>query len=279
MPPKRKKKEKSKKLLPFSWYGGKFVHLNWLLPLLPKCYHYCEPFGGSGAVLLNRKPSPIETYNDLDGEIVNFFKILRNDTHKLIELLELTPFSREEFIIACKCDINLSNLERARRFFVKARQVRGGFVQKASAGLWAYKINRSSNNISGTISAIITSIKGLPFVIDRLLKVQIENKPAIDILKRYDSKNTLFYCDPPYIHSTRGDSKVYKYEMTNNEHVLLADTLNNIIGMVAISGYNCDLMKKLYPKPKWYSIYKNTVTRTTGKRSVETLWVNYKLEK
>ncbi|MGH7226409.1 MAG: DNA adenine methylase, partial [Gemmataceae bacterium] len=70
------------KLIPFGWYGGKFSHLAWLLPLLPKCHHYCEPFAGSAAVLLNRPPSPIETYNDLDGEVVNFFRVLREAKDK-----------------------------------------------------------------------------------------------------------------------------------------------------------------------------------------------------
>src|SRR4051794_35804563 len=89
------------KLIPFGWYGGKFSHLAWLLPLLPKCHHYCEPFAGSGAVLLNRPPSPVETYNDLDGEVVNFFRVLRDEKGKLVEAIGLTPFSREEFATAC----------------------------------------------------------------------------------------------------------------------------------------------------------------------------------
>ncbi len=70
--------QRRKKLILFAWYGGKFSHLDWLLPLLPSCHHYCEPFAGSAAVLLNRPPSPIETYNDLDGEVVNFFRVLRD---------------------------------------------------------------------------------------------------------------------------------------------------------------------------------------------------------
>lgn len=84
-----------KKLIAFGWYGGKFNHLNWLLPLLPKTQHYCEPYGGSAAVLLNRKPSSVETYNDIDGEVVNFFNVLRNEPEKLIKAIGLTPFSRE----------------------------------------------------------------------------------------------------------------------------------------------------------------------------------------
>jgi hypothetical protein len=87
-----------KKLIPFGWYGGKFSHLDWLLPLLPPCHHYCEPFAGSGAVLLNRDPSPVETFNDLDGEVVNFFRVLREDKERLVESIGLTPFAREEVL-------------------------------------------------------------------------------------------------------------------------------------------------------------------------------------
>jgi DNA adenine methylase len=79
----------------FGWYGGKYSHLEWLLPLLPQCHHYCEPFAGSGAVLLNRAASPVETYNDLDGEVVNFFRVLREQSDELIRSIGLTPFSRE----------------------------------------------------------------------------------------------------------------------------------------------------------------------------------------
>lgn len=90
----------SGKRISFGWYGGKFSHLNWLLPLLPPCHHYCEPFGGSAAVLLNRAPSPIETYNDLDSEVVNFFRVLRDQKEALIQTIGLTPFSRQEFLLA-----------------------------------------------------------------------------------------------------------------------------------------------------------------------------------
>ncbi len=86
-----------KKLILFGYYGGKYSHLDWLLPLLPKCHHYCEPFAGSGAVLINREPSPVETYNDLDGEVVNFFKACREHSEALTKAIALTPFSREEF--------------------------------------------------------------------------------------------------------------------------------------------------------------------------------------
>ena len=109
----------SKKKIAFGWYGGKYSHLDWLLPLLPETQHYCEPFGGSAAVLVNRPPSPIETYNDIDGELVNFFRVLRENKEKLLEAIGLTPFSREEFELAITPpDDNLDEIERASRFVV-----------------------------------------------------------------------------------------------------------------------------------------------------------------
>jgi DNA adenine methylase len=267
---------KSKKLIPFGWYGGKFSHLDWLLPLLPSCHHYCEPFGGSAAILLNRAPSPVETYNDLDGEVANFFRVLRDSKEQLIEAIGLTPFSREEFAIACEIDPEVSALERARRFFVRARQVRTGLAQKASLGRWANCKNTSRAGMSGAVSRWLGSVDDLPDIAERLLRVQIENRPATDVIQLYDSSNTLFYCDPPYVHLTRGDNNSYGYEMTDNDHRELAKVLNSVIGRVAISNYQCKLMDELYPAPKWTKTVapEKTIHSTKDKRT-EALWTNY----
>ncbi len=266
----------SKKVIAFGWYGGKFSHLDWLLPLLPPCHHYCEPFGGSAAILLNRAPSPVETYNDLDGEVVNFFRVLREHKDKLIEAIGLTPFSREEFAKACQLDPNLSDFERARRFYVRARQVRTGLAQTATIGRWANCKNTTRNGMSGVISRWLGGIEDLAFIAERLLRVQIENRPAIDVIQLYDSRETLFYCDPPYIHGTRGDTKSYGYEMSDDEHRRLAKVLNSAKGLVAISNYQCDLMDELYPAPKWkkHRSPLRTIHSTKDKRQ-EVLWVNY----
>jgi DNA adenine methylase len=267
-----------KKLIAFGWYGGKFSHLDWLLPLLPETNHYCEPFAGSGAVLFNKNPSPVETYNDLDGEVVNFFKVLREHKNELLEQIALTPFSREEFALSCEIDNEVSNIERARRFYVRARQVRTGLAQTASIGRWANCKNTSRSGMSGVISRYIGGIEKLEFIAERLLRVQIENRPAIDIIKLYDSDTTLFYCDPPYIHSTRGDSKAYGYEMTDKQHSELAAVLNQVEGKVAISNYECDLMEELYPSPKWTKhLGPNKTIHTTKDKRQEVLWTNYKL--
>jgi DNA adenine methylase len=264
------------KLIPFGWYGGKFSHLDWLLPLLPECHHYCEPFAGSGAVLLNRVPSPVESYNDLDGEVVNFFRVLRDEGDKLVRAIGLTPFSREEFAIACKLDPSADPLERARRFYVRARQVRIGLAQTATLGRWANCKNTSRAGMSGVISRWLGGVEDLPHIAERLLRVQIENRPAIDVIELYDSPATLFYCDPPYIHHTRGDSKAYGYEMTDTQHTELAKVLNRVQGKVAISNYPCELMDELYPAPKWHTTVCKTKTNhaTKGQRT-EVLWTNY----
>ena len=234
------------KLIAFGWYGGKYSHLDWLLPLLPMTTHYCEPFGGSAAVLINREPSLVETYNDMDGEVANFFRVLREQKDVLIEAIGLTPFSREEFERAINESNNEhSELERARMFFVRARQVRTGLAQTASSGRWAHCILTSRAKMAGAVSRWLGSVEDLPEIAQRLLRVQIEHDDAIKVIQKYDTEQTLFYCDPPYPHASRGDAKAYCYEMTDDDHRKLSETLYNVKGSVALSGYHCDLLDEL----------------------------------
>ena len=263
-----------RKRIVFGWYGGKFNHLNWLLPLLPNCHHYVEPFGGSAAVLLNREPSPVETYNDIDGEVVNFFRVVRDKTEDLIKSIAFTPFSREEFYRAISENGHQSDIERARRFFVRARQTRTGLAQTATLGRWANCKNTSRAGMAGVVSRWLGSIEGMSEVALRLIRVQVENRPAIDLIKLYDSPDTLFYCDPPYVHASRGDSKAYGFEMDDEAHRQLAEVLGRCEGMVAVSGYRCDLMKDLYrgwrrhdPPAKY--------AHSIKKLRQEALWMNY----
>jgi DNA adenine methylase len=262
------------KKIAFGWYGGKFSHLDWLLPLLPQSFHYCEPFGGSAAVILNRHPAPIETFNDLDNDIVIFFKVLRENKEELIEKIGLTPFSRKEFEIASKYDSNIDDIERARLFFVRARQVRTGLAQKASGGRWAHCVLTSRAGMAGAVSRWLGSVESLSDIAQRLLRIQIENRPAIEVIKRYDSTETLFYCDPPYPHESRSDSNAYKYEMTNKEHEELANVLHDIKGKVAISGYECDLMNNLYGD---WNVHYNKIKKINSSKAEkrEVLWTNY----
>jgi DNA adenine methylase len=274
------------KLIAFGWYGGKYSHLDWLLPLLPEATHYCEPFGGSAAVLLNRKPAPVETYNDIDSEVANFFRVLRDQQQELIKAIGLTPFSREELRIAVEESLEgVSDLERARRFFVRARQVRTGLAQTASAGRWAHCKLTSRAGMAGAVSRWLGSVEGLSEIVQRLLRVQIENAPAIEVIKRYDSPETLFYCDPPYPHDSRSDVNAYGFELTDSEHRELAEVLHSVQGKIAISSYHCELMDELYgdwnyiesaPK-KAHST--NTRSDNLKQDRVEVLWVNYEIAK
>jgi DNA adenine methylase len=225
--------------------------------------------------LLNRQPSPVETYNDIDGDVVNFFRVLRDRHEELIRSIALTPFSREEFHVAVSGPTQgVSDLERARHFYIRARQARTGLAQTATLGRWANCKNTSRAGMSGVVSRWLGGVEALSEIAHRLLRVQIENRPAIDVIRLYDNKDTLFYCDPPYLHETRGDKKAYGFEMTTQQHWELAETLQQCKGLAAISGYRCDAMDT------WYKGWKRFDAREKAIHSVkqmrqECLWMNY----
>jgi DNA adenine methylase len=187
----------------------------------------------------------------------------------------LTPFSREEFFIACSTSGHkIPDFERARRFFVRARQVRTGLAQTASVGRWANCKNTTRAGMSGVVSRWLGSVSMLPSIADRLLRVQMENRPALEVIRLYDSRETLFYCDPPYPHESRGDSKAYGNEMTNEEHTDLSRALHRIRGKAAISGYRCDLMDMLFKDFKRHDAPAK-LCHSVKKTRQEALWVNY----
>lgn len=270
-----KRPQRGGKKIAFGWYGGKFSHLEWLLPLLPACHHYCEPFAGSAAVLLNRAPSPVETYNDIDGDVVNFFRVLRDKPEELARAIALTPFSREEFHLAIYGDTeDISDVELARRFYVRARQARTGLAQTATLGRWANCKETSRSGMSGVVSRWLGGVEGLTDIAERLLRVQIENRPAVDVIRLYDGKDTLFYCDPPYLHETRGDAKAYSFEMSDEEHAGLALVLRSIQGKAAVSGYRSDQMDTWYANWRRFDAPIKT-THSVKQPRQECVWMNY----
>lgn len=267
--------QRRKKMIAFGWYGGKYSHLDFILPNLPEdAVHFCDVFGGSAAILINRKPAQIETYNDIDSELVNFFETLRNQGPELIKAISLTPFSREELIKACRPEPNLSKLERARRFYVRARQTRTGLAQTSSEGRWAHCILTSRAGMAGAVSRWLGAIDGLPEIVQRLQRVQIENAPAVEIIERYDTEDTLFYLDPPYVHESRNDSNAYGHEMTDAEHIELANLLNSIRGRAAVSGYRTKLYDMLFSDWNRIDAPIKTCNSSKGKRQ-ESLWLNF----
>lgn len=226
-------------------------------------------------MLLNRAPSPVETYNDIDGDVVNFFKVLRDTPEDLTRAIGLTVFSREEFYTAINGSTRgVSRLERARRFYIRARQTRTGLAQTATLGRWANCKNTSRGGMSGVVSRWLGGVNALGEIGDRLMRVQIENRPAIDVIRLYDSPQTLFYCDPPYLHETRGDSNAYGFEMEQEEHHELARDLHRVKGKAAISGYRCTLMDKLYKGWRRFDADEKQC-HSIKKMRRECLWMNY----
>lgn len=264
-----------RKKIAFGWYGGKFSHLDFILPNIPAdAGHFCDVFGGSAAVLLNRPPAPVETYNDLDSELANFFETLRDDGDRLIRAIGLTPFSREELVRSCRPDEGLSCLERARRFYVRARQTRTGLAQTSSEGRWAHCVLTSRAGMAGAVSRWLGSVEGLPEIVRRLLRVQIENAPALDVIRRYDTAATVFYLDPPYVHAARGDSTAYGHEMTDGDHERLAGALHSIRGRAVLSGYRTPLYDDLYAK--WRRVdAPEKICHSVRKPRRESLWMNF----
>jgi DNA adenine methylase len=212
---------------------------------------------------------------DTNWEVVNFLSVLRDQKNELVEAIRLTPFSREEFFKAINLDVaSATSLERARCFFIRARQVRTGLAQTASLGRWANRKNTTRSGMAGVVSRWLGSIQGLPEIAERLLRVQIENRPATDTIQLYDSKDTLFYCDPPYPHESRKDAKAYGYEMSDAEHSHLAHLLSEVQGKAAVSGYRCDLMDRSYPD--WRRVDAPVKKCHSSKKPRrEALWTNY----
>jgi DNA adenine methylase len=268
-----------RKILAFRWYGGKYGQLDWLLPLLPKTHIFCEAFAGSAVVLLNREPSPVEVLNDIDGDIINFFRVLRDRPDELIEKLYLTPFSREEFrrAIEAKNDGSLDPVERARLFFVRAEQVRIGLEQTATLGRWAWCKYTSRSGMAGAVSRWTNRILALWAVAERLRRVQIENDDAFNVIKKYDTKDTLFYLDPPYPHEVRGDPRAYGFEMSEADHKRLAELLHSVKGRVALSGYKGPLLESLYSDWTRIDAPPRTIHSVKEPRQ-ESLYINYGLD-
>ncbi len=228
-------------------------------------------------MLLNRAPSPVETYNDIDGDVVNFFRVLRDQYEELTRTIALTPFSREEYCHAIYSPtIGISDVERARRFYIRARQTRTGLAQTASLGRWANCKDTSRSGMSGVVSRWLGGVDALYDIAQRLIRVQIENRPAVEVIKLYDAPGTLFYCDPPYLHAARCDTKAYGFEMDEGQHREFAKTVNECCGKVAISGYAHPLMDELFSPVRWFKTMgvDKTIHSTKGTRQ-EVLWTNF----
>lgn len=251
------------------YHGGKWRLAPFIISHFPSHRVYVEPFGGGGSVLLRKPRSYAEIYNDLDADIVNLFQVARDDGERLALACELTPFARDEFFDSyLPAD---EPIERARRAIFRSF---AGFGSAAATGQSTGF--RSNSNRSGTTPAHdwMNYPDCLRQVVQRLRGVVIENRDAVECMQRHDTPETLHYVDPPYTHSTRSfrsRSTNYRYEMTDEQHEVLASALCDLSGMVVISGYRSDLYDRLYAG--WQRIDKET--RADGARPrVESLWLS-----
>ena len=252
------------------YHGGKFRLAGWIIDHFPAHRIYTETFGGAASVLLQKPRCYAEVVTDLDGEIVNLFRVLRNPTQarELERLLHLTPFAREEFEESYLPAAD--PIEQARRTVV--RSFMGFGSASVSGGRTGFRAN---SNRSGTTPAHdwMNYPDNLPSFCERLRGVVIENRPAADVLLQHDTPQTLHYVDPPYLLSTRNKDRrtAYRFEMTDDQHVELSEVLRSLKGMVVLSGYSCPLYDELYPD--WQRVERKAFADGARERT-EVLWLN-----
>lgn len=251
------------------YHGGKWKLAPWILRHLPQHRVYVEPYGGGGSVLLQKPRSYAEVYNDMDGEIVNLFRVARDNGEALARAAELTPFARAEFAQAY--DPDGEPLEQARRTLIRA------FMGFGSAGASGQMTGfRANSNRRGTTPAHdwMNYPDHLRAVVQRLRGVVIENRDALDVMRHQDGPDTVHYVDPPYVHETRHmreRSQAYRHEMTDDQHRALAAVLASLQGAVVVSGYRCPLYDELFEG--WQRI--DAAAHADGARDrVESLWLS-----
>ena len=249
--------------------GGKWRIAKWIIAHFPEHKVYCEPFFGSGAILFNKEPVYLETINDIDCDIVNLFKVCREKPDELATAINLTPFSREEFE-NCYDTAVKDKVERARRTLVRFHQSFG--TTNSFKKSW-----RNVQTSGGPRCA--TMWNGLPKTIieccSRLKEVQIENIDAIELIKRYNSKETLIYCDPPYLQNLR-KRNMYKYECNEEYHIMLLDALTQSKAQIVISGYDNHLYNEMLSG--WYTDELET-TAQMGLHRTEKVWMNFEYQR
>lgn len=266
---------------PFGWPGGKFKSLKYILPHLPRTPKYVEPFGGSAAVLLARPPSDLEVYNDRFGGVVAFYRCIRDPQlfERLVEFLELTLHAKEEFYVFQETWRDCEDpVERAGRWYAMATYSFGQMGRNWGRTLAAR--GRLSGKIQRAFPLFETAHA-------RFKNVQVENQDWFDCMVDYDSHETLFYCDPPYVESYHG---AYENMMGHSEHVKLLDTVFSCSAAVAMSGYS----NELYEAQDWDERYEwetrvtldgFSYTKGNGregikdvhqhKNATEVLWIKY----
>lgn len=267
---------------PINWFGGKFYMAKSIIDLFPKHKTYVEVFGGAGHILFKKEPSEIEVYNDINENLVAFFRTIRDEdkSEKLRKLLELTPHSRAEFKECYNSwdDEGLDEVEKVRRWYVTLMQC---FSKSFGNSGWSYSKRVSSRGMSQSTSQWLGKIeRDMPTAVERLRTVQIDNLSFEELIPKYDTKETLFYLDPPYVHSTRKMTYTYEFEMEDCLHHKLVKMLLNIKGKAILSGYENEIYEIL-ENNGWNKIKIGEYDKKSMKHDSETqkaaefVWINY----
>lgn len=256
------------------YHGSKFRLASWIAGFFPAHRVYVEPFGGSAGVLLQKTRSDAEVYNDLDGEIVNVFRILRDrkTAAELVRQCQLTPYARDEFELAH--EPARDPIEQARRTLFRswagfgsasATRGRSGMRTVTNAGRYT-PVTRSWARVSELI----------PQFTARLAEVIIESRPALKVMTQHDSPQTLHYVDPPYLPETRSKQTGgnYRHEMSSADHRALLDGLNGLEGMVVLSGYDAPLYRDALPDWRQVAVETQGSGAQGSVNRTECLWIN-----
>lgn len=244
--------------------GAKWRLAKWVISQMPRHKVYLEPFFGSGAVLFNKQPSGIETINDIDGNVINLFKVIRYKPNELAALIEFTPWARDEYIKSY--ETTGDDLEDARRFLVRCWQAYATRTGYRTG--WRHSAQGQSPNMPEQWSKIPSRVLE---VAERLKYVQIENMDAIELIKKHNHESVLIYADPPYTLDTR-QKGIYKYDMNEESHIELLKALKKHCGLVILSGYENPLYKEYL---KGWRVKKRKTATEKGQSKVEVIWMNY----
>lgn len=257
------------------YHGGKWMLAPWILGFFPEHRCYVEPFAGAASVLLQKRRAHMEVYNDIAGEIVNVFRVLRDPATAaaLREGVHFTPFARDEFVASYERAED--PVEQARRTVIRSFMGfgSGAVYSKHATG---FRTGARSGRSQSAAHDLVTWPDQVEAFTSRLRGVTIESREALQVLETFDGPDTLFYVDPPYPLSTRGNARgvrqKYIRELTDDDHSTLAKVLHAACGMVVLSGYACDLYdRELFPG---WERHERPALADGGRPRVEVVWLN-----